>query len=206
MAAKRPWRRLAENSGPPVRQGDGARASLDKRAWRPHAKRANSLAGEDIDESNCFWPAGPRPARRSSLRGGRSRLRRWSLSRRMRWTPWRGRWPSAIRLPRRRRGAPCLWRALLLAGRRARLPLNGGRASRDAGCGVVRDRRARATYFRRAQRSHYGRAADVLICRRFKRRRPCSLLRLVRRVIGAADGLAGRVDPRDSRLHGQRAS
>jgi hypothetical protein len=136
-------------------------ASLDKRAWRPHAKRANSLAGEDIDESNCFWPAGPRPARRSSLRGGRSRLRRWSLSCRMRWTPWRGRWPSAIRLPRRRRGAPCLWRALLLAGRRARLPLNGARALRDTGCGVVRDRRARASYCRRAQRSHYGRAADA---------------------------------------------
>src|ERR1700733_10079962 len=118
-----------ESSGTPTWLGVGALASLDRRAWPPHAKRANSLAGEEIDEGNCFWPAGPWPARRPSL-GGRCRcLRGWSLSRRVRRTPWRGRDdPPPVRLPRRRRGAPCRC-ALLLPGRRARLPLGGSRAS-----------------------------------------------------------------------------
>jgi hypothetical protein len=50
---------------------------------------------------------------------------RGSLSRWVRRTTWRGRWAPRIRLPRRRGGAPCLWRALLLARWRARLPLSG---------------------------------------------------------------------------------
>ena len=107
------WRKIGD-SGPAGRTS--ALASLDKRAWPPHGKRANSLAGEDIDESNCFWPAGCRPARRPNLGGRRRRLRRRSLSRGVRRTAWRGRYdPPPIRLPRRRGGAPCLWRALLLA-------------------------------------------------------------------------------------------
>ena len=116
------------------------------------------------------------------------------------------RWPSAIRLPRRRRGAPRLWCALLLARRRARLPLNGGRASRDAGSGVVRDRRARAIYF--AVFSALTTAA--LLMASFLVALTASTVLAwspwVRRVPGAVDCVAGRVDPRDSRLHGEHAS
>jgi hypothetical protein len=91
------------------------------------------IRGEDIDEINSFWPAGPWSARRPNLGGRCGRLRCRPLSRWVRRTTWRGGyWPSAIRLSRRRSGAPCLWRALLLARRRARLPLNIRQASRGA--------------------------------------------------------------------------
>jgi hypothetical protein len=130
MAARRRWLRpnSAENRGSQLCYSTHTPASLDKRASPPQSKRANSLAGEDIDEDNCFRRAGARPARRPSLAGRCGRLRRWSLSRRLRRTPWRGgHWPSAIRLPRRRGRATGLWRALLLAPRRARLSLNGSK-------------------------------------------------------------------------------
>jgi hypothetical protein len=118
-----------ESSGTPTWLGVGALASLDRRAWPPHAKRANSLAGEEAAQAAASasetWTAS-RPgqqARNNCLH------RFWSLSRRVRRTPWRGRDdPPPIRLPRRRRGAPCRG-ALLLPGRRARLLLGGSRAS-----------------------------------------------------------------------------
>ena len=60
---------------------------------------------------------------------------------------------------------------------------------------------------RGAQRPGHRGVADRRVCRRACRDRPRSFRRAdVRRVAGVADGLAHRVDPRDSRPHGEHAS
>ena len=90
---------------------------------------------------------------------------------------------------------------------KSRAPRSPDAATVDPSGAIAASFSRRMVLLSRAQRSHHRRAADVRICRRSKRHRPCPAHRLgVRCVTGATDGLASRVDPRDSRLHGEHAS
>jgi hypothetical protein len=81
----------------------------------------------DDDEDNCFRSAGSRLTRASGVGSQRRRMRGRSIPGGMRRSAWRSRRSSWLRLRLSWRGccAACLWRTLLLARRRSRLPLTG---------------------------------------------------------------------------------
>jgi hypothetical protein len=81
----------------------------------------------DDDEDNCFRSAGSRLTRVSGVGSQRRCMRGRSIPGGMRRSAWRSRRSSRLRLRLSWRSccAACLWRPLLLARRRSRLPLTG---------------------------------------------------------------------------------
>ena len=79
----------------------------------------------DDDQDNCFRSAGSRLARASGVGSQRRCMRGRSTPGGMRRSAWRSRRSSWLRLSWRGCCAACLWRTLLLARRRSRLPLTG---------------------------------------------------------------------------------
>ena len=79
----------------------------------------------DDDQDNCFRSAGSRLARASGVGSQRRCMRGRSTPGGMRRSAWRSRRSSWLRLSWRSCCAACLWRTLLLARRRSRLPLTG---------------------------------------------------------------------------------
>ena len=81
----------------------------------------------DDDEDNCFRSAGSRLTRASGVGSQRRCMRGRSIPGGMRRSAWRSRRSSWLRLRLSWRGccAARLWRTLLLARRRSRLPLTG---------------------------------------------------------------------------------
>ena len=144
-----------------------------------------------------------------NLGGQRGRLRPRCLSGGLRRSPRRGHHAPGLRLPRRRGGAAR--GPLLLSSRRARLSLSGPTGlARRAGSGVARDRRIRSPRNRVSAADRFGNPS------RRSAASPASLVGMAKPRVtrfcgrdvgsGAADGVAGRVDARDSRLHGAHVS
>ena len=91
------------------------------------ARSVEDNQGKHDDEDNCFRSAGSRLTRASGVGSQRRCMRGRSIPGGMRRSAWRSRRSSWLRLRLSWRGccAACLWRTLLLACRRSRLPLTG---------------------------------------------------------------------------------